>query len=75
MSWSPPVARKRRSKRRRQPRIRRRTAADAAFVSALNEILLIAAIVSFVGAALGFFLARARTSSSRPSGPAESAAA
>ena len=30
-------------------------AADVAFVSGFNEILLIAAVLSFVGAALGFF--------------------
>ncbi|HEV7483568.1 MAG TPA: MFS transporter [Solirubrobacterales bacterium] len=33
-------------------------AADVAFVSAFNEIILIAAILSFVGAALGFALVR-----------------
>jgi EmrB/QacA subfamily drug resistance transporter len=33
-------------------------AADVAFVSAFNEIILIAAIVSFVGAGLGFALTR-----------------
>jgi hypothetical protein len=33
-------------------------AADVAFVSAFNEIILIAAILSFVGAALGFALTR-----------------
>jgi EmrB/QacA subfamily drug resistance transporter len=35
-------------------------AADVAFVSAFNEIILIAAILSFVGAALGFALVRSR---------------
>ena len=35
-------------------------ASDVAFVSAFNEIILIAAILSFVGAALGFFLVRSR---------------
>jgi hypothetical protein len=35
-------------------------AADVAFVSGFNEILLIAAILSFVGAALGFVLVRSR---------------
>ena len=33
-------------------------AADVAFVSGFNEIILIAAILSFVGAALGFALVR-----------------
>jgi small basic protein len=33
-------------------------ASDVAFVSGFNEILLIAAILSFVGAALGFALVR-----------------
>ncbi len=35
-------------------------ASDVAFVSAFNEIILIAAILSFVGAALGFALVRSR---------------
>ncbi|MFT3865266.1 MAG: MFS transporter [Solirubrobacterales bacterium] len=35
-------------------------ASDVAFVGAFNSILLIAAILSFVGAALGFFLTRSR---------------
>jgi len=35
-------------------------ASDVAFVSAFNEIILIAAILSFVGAALGFVLVRSR---------------
>jgi EmrB/QacA subfamily drug resistance transporter len=35
-------------------------ASDVAFVGAFNEIILIAAILSFVGAALGFFLVRSR---------------
>ena len=35
-------------------------AADVAFVSGFNEIILIAAVLSFVGAALGFFLVRSR---------------
>jgi EmrB/QacA subfamily drug resistance transporter len=35
-------------------------AADVAFVSAFNEIILIAAILSFVGAALGFALVRSQ---------------
>ncbi|MGE0068526.1 MAG: MFS transporter, partial [Solirubrobacterales bacterium] len=35
-------------------------AADVAFVSGLNSVILIAAIVSFAGAALGFLLTRSR---------------
>ena len=35
-------------------------AANVAFTSAFNEIILIAAIVSFVGAALGYLLVRSR---------------
>ena len=35
-------------------------AADVAFVSGLNSILVIAAVISFVGAALGFLLTRSR---------------
>jgi EmrB/QacA subfamily drug resistance transporter len=35
-------------------------AADVAFVSAMNEVILIAAITSFVGAILGFTLVRSR---------------
>jgi EmrB/QacA subfamily drug resistance transporter len=35
-------------------------AADVAFVSGFNEIILIAAVLSFVGAALGFLLVRSR---------------
>ncbi len=35
-------------------------AATVAFVSGINEILLIAAVLSFVGAALGFALVRSR---------------
>jgi EmrB/QacA subfamily drug resistance transporter len=46
-------------------------AADAAFVSGLNEILLIAAIVSFVGAALGFLLVRSRDFVQPTNGPVE----
>jgi MFS family permease len=46
-------------------------AADTAFVSGLNEILLIAAIVSFVGAALGFLLVRSRDFVQPTDGPAE----
>jgi small basic protein len=33
-------------------------ASTVAFVSGFNEIIMIAAILSFVGAALGFFLVR-----------------
>ncbi len=47
-------------------------AADVAFVSGFNEILLIAAILSFVGAALGFVLVRSRDFV-QPAGPPESA--
>jgi prolipoprotein diacylglyceryltransferase len=35
-------------------------ASDVAFVGAFNEIIMIAAILSFVGAALGFVLVRSR---------------
>jgi hypothetical protein len=35
-------------------------AADAAFISGFNEIILIAAVLSFVGAALGFALVRSQ---------------
>jgi hypothetical protein len=35
-------------------------AADKAFVSGFNEIIMIAAVLSFVGAALGFLLVRPR---------------
>jgi small basic protein len=35
-------------------------ASNVAFVSGFNEIILIAAVLSFVGAALGFFLVRSR---------------
>ncbi len=47
-------------------------AADAAFVSAFNEIILIAAVVTFVGAALGFALVRHRDFV-QPAGPPEPA--
>ena len=50
-------------------------AADAAFVSGFNEIILIAAILSFVGAALGFTLTRSRFFVQQMSGPPEPAAA
>ena len=49
-------------------------AADVAFVSGFNEIILIAAILSFVGAALGFALVRSQrlraATPARPSPPA-----
>jgi EmrB/QacA subfamily drug resistance transporter len=48
-------------------------AADAAFVSGFNEIILIAAILSFVGAALGFALVRHKDFV-QPAGPPEHAA-
>jgi predicted MFS family arabinose efflux permease len=35
-------------------------ASNVAFVSGFNEIIMIAAIISFIGAALGFFLVRSR---------------
>ena len=35
-------------------------AATAAFVSGFNEIILISAVLSFIGATLGFFLVRSR---------------
>jgi EmrB/QacA subfamily drug resistance transporter len=50
-------------------------ASDIAFVSGLNEILLIAAILSFVGAGLGFALTRSRFFVQQTSGPAEPEAA
>ena len=50
-------------------------AADVAFVSGFNEILLIAAILSFVGAALGFVLVRSqRLRPARPIAPRRSRA-
>jgi EmrB/QacA subfamily drug resistance transporter len=48
-------------------------AADVAFVSAFNEIVLIAAIVSFAGAALGFALVRSRDFVQPTDGPSEPA--
>ena len=59
---SPPAARERSPgcTCRRRSRPRPSHAADVAFVSGFNEIILIAAIVSFVGAALGFALVRSR---------------
>jgi EmrB/QacA subfamily drug resistance transporter len=49
-------------------------ASDVAFVSGFNEILLIAAILSFVGAALGFALVRSQDFV-QPAGPEEQAGA
>jgi len=46
-------------------------AANTAFVSGFNEIILIAAVLSFVGAALGFFLVRSRDFVQPTDGPAE----
>ncbi|MDX6590525.1 MAG: hypothetical protein QOI84_1799 [Solirubrobacterales bacterium] len=46
-------------------------AADVAFVTGFNEIILIAAIISFVGAALGFLLVRSRDFVQPTNGPAE----
>jgi EmrB/QacA subfamily drug resistance transporter len=46
-------------------------AADAAFVSGLNSILLIAAIVSFAGAILGFLLTRSEDFVQPTDGPGE----
>jgi hypothetical protein len=46
-------------------------AADVAFVSAFNEIILIAAIGSFVGAALGFWLVRSSDFVQPTGGPSE----
>ncbi|MGV1049923.1 MAG: MFS transporter [Solirubrobacterales bacterium] len=49
-------------------------AADVAFVSAFNEVILIAAILSFVGAALGFALVRSKGFVQQTGGPSEAAA-
>ncbi len=49
-------------------------AAKVAFVSGFNEILLLAAILSFVVAALGFLLVRSRDFVQPTNGPAEPAA-
>jgi len=46
-------------------------AADVAFVGAFNEIILIAAIGSFVGAALGFWLVRSSDFVQPTGGPSE----
>jgi EmrB/QacA subfamily drug resistance transporter len=48
-------------------------AADAAFVSGFNDVLLIAAILSFAGAALGFALVRSRDFVQPTGGPSEAA--
>jgi MFS family permease len=48
-------------------------AADVAFVSGLNSIILIAAIISFAGAALGFLLVRSEDFVQPTGGPAEPA--
>jgi EmrB/QacA subfamily drug resistance transporter len=58
------------------PGIRHRVveASNEAFVSGFNEILLIASILSFVGAALGFLLVRSRYFVQPTDGPAEPAA-
>jgi EmrB/QacA subfamily drug resistance transporter len=48
-------------------------AADVAFVFGFNEIILIAAILSFIGAALGFFLVRSRDFVQPTDGPSEPA--
>ena len=57
---------------RLQPAVVR--ASDTAFVSGFNEIILIAAILSFVGAALGFLLVRSRNFVQPTDGPSEPAA-
>jgi EmrB/QacA subfamily drug resistance transporter len=49
-------------------------AADVAFVSGFNDIILIAAIISFVGAALGFWLVRSEDFVQPTDGPSEPAA-
>lgn len=48
-------------------------AADVAFVSGFNEIILIAAVLTFAGAALGFLLVRPRDFVQPTDGPAEPA--
>jgi EmrB/QacA subfamily drug resistance transporter len=48
-------------------------AADVAFVSGFNDIVLIAAIISFVGAALGFLLVRSEDFVQPTDGPSEPA--
>jgi EmrB/QacA subfamily drug resistance transporter len=49
-------------------------ASNEAFVSGFNEIILIAAVLSFVGAALGFFLVRSKDFVQPTGGPTEPAA-
>jgi MFS family permease len=49
-------------------------ASDVAFVSGFNEIILIAGILSLVGAALGFFLTHSRYFVQQTDGPTEPAA-
>jgi EmrB/QacA subfamily drug resistance transporter len=56
-----------------QPRVTH--AADVAFTSGFNEILLIAAVLSFAGAALGYLLVRSRDFVQPTEGVAEPAAA
>ncbi len=58
------------------PALRHRVveASNEAFVSGFNEIILIAAILSFVGAALGFLLVRSRYFVQPTDGPTEPAA-
>ncbi|HEY0319190.1 MAG TPA: MFS transporter [Solirubrobacterales bacterium] len=46
-------------------------AADVAFVSGFNEIIMIAAVVSFIGAALGFLLVRSSDFVQPTEGPVE----
>ena len=48
-------------------------AADVAFVSGFNDIILIAAIISFIGAALGFWLVRSEDFVQPTDGPSEPA--
>ena len=48
-------------------------AADVAFVSGFNDIILIAAIISFAGAALGFWLVRSEDFVQPTDGPSEPA--
>ena len=49
-------------------------AADVAFVSGMNEILVIGAVICFVGAALGFLLVRSEDFVQPTDGPSEPAA-
>jgi hypothetical protein len=48
-------------------------AADVAFVNGFNDIVLIAAIVSFAGAVLGFWLVRSEDFVQPTDGPSEPA--